>query len=133
MQGMLAINQCRILFSSLLSINTKIKIYRTIILPVVLHGHEIWSLTLRQKHRLRVYENMVLRRMHVPKKDEVTREWRRRKNKELLVCPYASTNVSQVVKSTQMRQVSHVVHMGRGEVHTGFWLGNLRKEVTWKT
>jgi hypothetical protein len=49
MQGTLAIIQHRILFSSLLSTNTKNKIYRTIILPVVLHGHEIWSLTLREK------------------------------------------------------------------------------------
>ena len=67
------------------SINIKIKIYRTIILPV-LHGYGIWSLTLREKHRLRVYENRVLRRMLGPKSDEITREWRRLKNKEHLIC-----------------------------------------------
>jgi hypothetical protein len=82
MQGMLAINQCRIFFTSLLSINITIKIYRTIILP----GHGTWSLTLREKHRLRVYDNRVLRRMLGPNREETTREWRRLKNKELLIC-----------------------------------------------
>jgi hypothetical protein len=52
--------------------NLKIKIYRTIILPVVLYGCETWSLTLREEHRLRVFENRVLRRVFGPKRDEVT-------------------------------------------------------------
>jgi hypothetical protein len=60
-----------------------IKIYRTIILPGVLHGCETWSLTLREEHRLRVLENRVLRRIFGPKRDEVTGEWRRLHNKEL--------------------------------------------------
>jgi hypothetical protein len=51
----------------------KIKIYKTIILPVVLYGCETWSLTLREEHRLRVFENRVLRRIFGPKRDEVTR------------------------------------------------------------
>jgi hypothetical protein len=50
----------------------KIKIYRTIILPVVLYGCETWSLTLREEHRLRMFENRVLRRIFGPKRDEVT-------------------------------------------------------------
>jgi hypothetical protein len=50
----------------------KIKIYKTIILPVVLYGCETWSLTLREEHRLRVFENRLLRRIVGPKKDEVT-------------------------------------------------------------
>jgi hypothetical protein len=54
-----------------------IKIYRTIILPVVLYGCETWSLTLREEHRLRVFENRVLRRIFGPKRDEVTRECRK--------------------------------------------------------
>jgi hypothetical protein len=58
--------------SRLLSKNTKIKIYRTIILPVVLYGCETWSLTLRGEHRLRVFENRVLRRIFGAKRDEVT-------------------------------------------------------------
>ena len=62
------------LSSSLLSKNLKIKIYRTIILPVVLYGCEAWSLTLREERRLRMFENRVLRRVFGPKRDEVTGE-----------------------------------------------------------
>ena len=61
-----------LLSSSLLSKNLKIKIYRTIILPVVLYGCETWSLTLREEHRLRVFENRVLKRIFGPGRDEVT-------------------------------------------------------------
>jgi hypothetical protein len=71
------------LSSSLLPKNIKIKIYRTIILPVVLYGCETWSLTLREECRLRVFENLVRRRIFGPKRDEVTREWRRLHKKEL--------------------------------------------------
>jgi hypothetical protein len=60
----------------LISKNTKIKIYRTIILSVVLCGCETWSLTLREEHRLRVFENRALRRIFGAKRDEVTGEWR---------------------------------------------------------
>ena len=52
----------------------KIKIYRTIILPVVLYGYETWSLLFREEHRLRMYENRVLRRIFGPKREEVTEE-----------------------------------------------------------
>jgi len=72
-----------LLSSSLLSKNLKIKIYRTIILPVVLYGCETWSLTLREERRLRVFENRVLRRIFGPKRDEVTGEWRKLHNEEL--------------------------------------------------
>ena len=61
-----------LLSSRLLSKNLKIKIYRTIILPIVLHGCETWSLTLREERKLRVFENMVLRRIFGPRWDEVT-------------------------------------------------------------
>jgi len=61
----------------LLSKNLKIKIYRTIILPVVLYGCKTWSLTLREERRLRVFENRVLRRVFGPKRDEATGEWRK--------------------------------------------------------
>jgi hypothetical protein len=63
--------------------NVKVKIYRTIILPVVLCGCETWSLTMREEHRLRVFENRVLRRKFGPKRDEVTGEWRKLHNEEL--------------------------------------------------
>jgi hypothetical protein len=69
--------------SSVLSKNLMIKIYKTIILHVVLYGCETWSLTLREEHWLRVYENRVLRRIYGPKRDEVTGEWRKLHNKEL--------------------------------------------------
>jgi hypothetical protein len=72
-----------LLSSSLLSKNVKIKIYGTIILPVVLYGCESWSLTFREECRLRVFENRVLRRIFGPKRDEVRGEWRRLHNKEL--------------------------------------------------
>jgi hypothetical protein len=57
-----------------LSKNLKIRIYKKIILPVVLYGCETWSLTLREEHRLRVFENRVLRRVFGPKRDEVRME-----------------------------------------------------------
>jgi hypothetical protein len=57
-------------------IKLKIRIYKTIILPVVLYGCEIWSLTLREEHRLRVFENRVLRSIFGPRRVEVTRGWR---------------------------------------------------------
>jgi hypothetical protein len=67
----------------LLSKNLKTKIYRTIILPVVLYVCEAWSLTAREERKLRVSENMVLRRIFGPRRDEVTGEWRRLYNEEL--------------------------------------------------
>jgi hypothetical protein len=60
--------------SCLLSRNVKVKMYKTIILPVVLYGCETWSVTLRDEHRLRVSENRVLWRIFGPKRDEVMRE-----------------------------------------------------------
>ena len=73
----------------------KIKIYRTIILPV-LYGRETWSLTLREERRLRVFENRVLRRMFGPEKDEVTWERRKLQNKELNNM-YTSPNIVRVI------------------------------------
>ena len=66
-----------LLSSRLLSKNLKNKIYRTVILPVVLYGCETWSLTLREERKLRVFENRVLRRTFGPRREEVTGEWRR--------------------------------------------------------
>ena len=73
----------KLLSSILLFRNIKIKIYRRIILPFVLYGCEIWSLTLREERRLRVFENRMLRRLFGSKKDEVTGEWRKVHNEEL--------------------------------------------------
>jgi len=69
-----------VLSCSLLSANIEIKIHRTKILRVVLYGCETWSLTLRDKHRVMVFENRVLRRIFVPKRDEVIGEWRKLHN-----------------------------------------------------
>jgi hypothetical protein len=66
-----------LLSSRLLSRNVRVKVYKTIILPVVLYGCGTWSLTLREEHRLRVFENRVLRRTFRPQWDEVTGEWRK--------------------------------------------------------
>ena len=86
----------------LLSKNLKIKIYKTIILPVFLYGCETWSLTLREERKLRVFENMVFRRIFGPRRDEVTGEWRRLHNEELNdLC--SSPIIVLVIKSRQIR------------------------------
>jgi hypothetical protein len=95
-----------LLSSSLLSKNVKIKIYRAIILPVVLYGCETWSVC-----RLRVFENRVLWRIFGPKRDEVTGEWRRLHNKELYAL-YSSPIIIRVIKSRRLRWVGHVARMG---------------------
>ena len=78
-----------LLSSSLLSKKLKIKIYRTIILPVVLYGCETWSLTLKEERRLRVFENRVLRRVFWPKRDEVTGNGENYIMKSSVICtPY---------------------------------------------
>ena len=89
----------------------KIKIYRTIILPVVLYGCESWSLTLREESKLRVFENMVLKRIFGPRRDEVTGELRRLHNEELNDS-YSSPNIVRVIKSRRMRWAGHVARMG---------------------
>jgi hypothetical protein len=88
------------LSSRLLSRNVKVKIYKTIILPVLLYGCETWSLRLREEHRLRVFENRVLRIIFGPKRDEVKGEWRKLHNEELHNL-YSSPDIIRQVKSSQ--------------------------------
>jgi hypothetical protein len=95
------------LSSRLLWRSVKVKIYKTIVLPVVLYGCETWSLTLREEHTQRVFENRLLRRIFGPKRDEVTGEWRKLHSEELQIL-YSSPNI----KSMRMRWAGCVARMG---------------------
>jgi hypothetical protein len=96
----------------LLSKNLKIRIYKTIILLLVLYECETWSLTLREEHRLRVFENRVLRRIFGPKRDEVIGEWRKLHNEELHDL-YSSPSIFRIIKSRRIRWAGHVAGMGK--------------------
>ena len=93
-----------ILSSHLLSKKLKVKTYKTIIglLPVVLYGCETWSLTLREEHRLRVFQYKVLRKILGAKKDEITEEWRMLHKVELHEF-YSSPNIIKNLKSRRQR------------------------------
>jgi len=84
-----------LLFSHLISKNLKIKIYKTVILPIVLDGHTTWSLTLREEHKVRVFENRVLKRIFGPKKEE-DGSWRKLHDDELHSL-YSSPNIVRVL------------------------------------
>ena len=121
------------LFSSrLLSKNLKIKIYRTIIFPVVLYGCENWSLTLREERKLRVFENMVLRRISGPRRDEVTGQWRRL-HKEELNDLYSSPSIVRMIKSRRMRWVGHVARIGKRSGLYGVLVGKPEGKTIWES
>jgi hypothetical protein len=92
------------LSSYLLSGNVKGKIYKSLILPVVLFRSETWSVTLREEHRLRVLESTVLRRIFGPKRDEAMGEWRECTTGSFIICTYL-----------------HVAHMEEVRKRTRFW------------
>jgi hypothetical protein len=95
--------------------------YKTIILPVILYGCETWSLTIREEHRLRVFENRVLRRIFGAKRDEVIGGWRKLHHEQLQYL-YCSPSIIRIIKSRGMRWAGHVVaRMGRRGMHIGFW------------
>ncbi|KAJ4445714.1 hypothetical protein ANN_12399 [Periplaneta americana] len=100
----------KLLSSSLLSKSLKVRIYKTVILPVVLYGCETWTLTLREEQRLRVFENKVLRKISGAKRDEVTGEWRKLHNAELHAL-YTSPDIIRNIKSRRLRLAGHVARM----------------------
>ncbi|KAJ4427940.1 hypothetical protein ANN_23950 [Periplaneta americana] len=101
----------KLMSTSLLSKNLKVRIYKTVILPVVLYGCEIWTLTLREEQRLRVFENKVVRKIFGAKRDEVTGEWRKLHNTELHAL-YSSPDIIRNIKSRRLRWAGHVARMG---------------------
>jgi hypothetical protein len=102
-----------LLSSRLLSKNVKIRIWKTIILPVLLYGCETWSLTLREEHTLRVFENRVPRRIFRPKRDELTGEW----SNCIVWSLYDLPSIIRITKSRWMRWVGHVAQKGVEEEH----------------
>jgi hypothetical protein len=104
--------------------NLKIRKYKTIIFPVVLYGCETWFLTLREEHRLRVFENRVLRKMIYG--DEVTGEWRKLHNEDLRDW-YFSPSIIKIIKSRRMRWAGHVARMWRRGTRIGYWWESQRE------
>jgi hypothetical protein len=111
----------------LLSKNTKIKIYITVILPIVSCGFESWLHAMREECRLWVVESRVLRIIFGPKRDEVmgVEKMRKLHNEELHEL-YSLPDVIWVIKSRRMKWAGHVAHRGLRRGYTGFWWGNLR-------
>jgi hypothetical protein len=96
---------------------------------VVVYGCETWSLTLREEHRLRVFENRVLRRKFGLKREDVTGEWRKLHDEELRDL-YFSPSIIRINKSRRMRLVGHVARMERRGMRVGYWWGNQTRRET---
>ncbi|KAJ4446304.1 hypothetical protein ANN_12999 [Periplaneta americana] len=104
----------KLLSSRLLSKNLKVRIYKTVILPVVLYSCETWTLTLREGQRLREFENKVLRETFRAKRDEVTGKWRKLHNAELHSL-YFSPDIIRNIISRRLRWAGHVIRMGESK------------------
>jgi hypothetical protein len=111
--------------------NLKIRIYKTINLPLVLYKRETWSLTLCEEHRLRVFVNKVLRRIFGPKRDKVTGGWRKLHNEELRDL-YSSPNIITIIKSRRLRWAWHVARTGEKKMRIGYWWESRRERPTRK-
>jgi hypothetical protein len=114
------------LSSHMLSKNMKVRIFKTIISPVVLYGCETWSLTVREKHKLRVFENRVLRRIFGSRRYVMTGGWRKLHNEELHNL-YSSPSIFRIIKSRKMRWTGHVARMGRRGTCIVYWLESRRQ------
>jgi hypothetical protein len=95
------------------------RIYKAIILSVILYGYEAWSLALLEEHRLRMINKRLLRRIFRPKRDEVIGGWRKLHNEELHYL-YSSPNIIRIIKSRRMGWVGRVARMG--EKRSGYRL-----------
>jgi hypothetical protein len=98
---------------------------------VVLYGCETWSLTLREEHRLRLFENRVLRRIFGPKRDEMTGEWRKLHNEEIRDL-YSSSSRIRIIKPRRMRWAGHVHVWWRRGTRIGYWKVNQRERDHWE-
>jgi hypothetical protein len=87
---------------------------------MVLYGCDIWSLTLREEYRLRVFENRVVKRIFGMKRNEVTGEWRKLHDEELHNL-YSSPNIIRMIKSIRVRWAGHVARIGRRGMLVGYW------------
>ena len=106
----------KLLSSHMLSKKLKVNTYKISILPVVLYGCETWSLTLREEHRIRVFENKVLRKIFGVMRDEITGDWRKLHNAELRSL-YSSPDIIRNLKSRLLRWAGHVASL---EMHIEF-------------
>jgi hypothetical protein len=95
-------------------------------LPAVLYGRDTWSLTLKEEHKLRLFENRVLRRIYGPKRNEVLGGWRKLHNEELHNLHF-SPNIVRMIKPRRVRLAGHVARMGRRGMHIG---GKARRKYT---
>jgi hypothetical protein len=120
-----------LLSSLLLSRNVKVKIYKTIFLPVLLYGWETWSLMLKEQHRLRVFENRVLRRIFGPKRVEVMGEWRSCTMRNFIIF-YSSPDIIRQIKSRRMRWAGHVARIGEDRKVCKVWWESQKERDRWK-
>ena len=105
--------------------------YRSIVvIKFVFYGYETWSLILRKERKPRMFENMVLRKIFGPTRNEVTGELRRLHNEELNDL-YSSPKIVRVIKSRIMRWAGHVARMGEDKGYIGSWWGNRRERDHW--